>query len=78
MKELKEIRHSLIDMAEKEATKLFRLAWRAKNHGCKPETVEAIRNEARWLHETGKAYPDRLICWKFENDFKYAFRTEGV
>lgn len=77
MKELKEIRYKLIEMAEKEATQLFRLAWRAKAHGCKPETVEAIRNEARWLHETGTAYPERLVYWKFEYDFKYAFRLGG-
>lgn len=78
MKELKEIRYKLIEMAEKEATQLFRFAWRAKAHGCKPETVEAIRNEARWLHETATAYPDRLVHWKFEYDFKYAFRLGGV
>ena len=78
MKELKEIRYKLIEMAEKEATQLFRLAWRAKAHGCKPETVEAIRNEARWLHVTATAYPDRLLRWEFEYDFKYAFRLGGV
>ena len=77
MKELRKIRHHLEDMAEKEATKLFRFAWRAKDHGCKPETVEAIRNEARWLHETATAYPDRLIHFRFEYDFKYAFRLGG-
>lgn len=74
MKELNAIKERLKEMAEQEATKLFRLAWRAKAHGCKPETVEAIRNEARWLHETGTAYPDRLVHWKFEYEFKYAFR----
>lgn len=77
MKELRKIRHHLEDMAEKEAAKLFRFAWRAKDHGCKPETVEAIRNEARWLHETATAYPDRLIRWQFEYEFKYAFRLGG-
>ena len=74
MKELQEIRQRLEEMAEQEASRLFRLARRAKDHGCKMETVEAIKNEARWLHETGTAYPDRLICWKFEYDFKYAFK----
>lgn len=74
MKELWAIREQLKEMAEREATKLFRLARRAKAHGCKTETVEAIRNEARWLHETGTAYPDRLVHWKLEYDFKYAFR----
>lgn len=78
MKELREISNKLKEMAEKEASQLFRLAWRAKAHGCKPETVEAIRNEARWLHETATAYPDRLLRWEFEYDFKYAFRLGGV
>lgn len=78
MKELKEIRNKLIEMAEKEAMRLYRLAWRAKAHGCKPETVEAIRNEARWLHDTATAYPERLLRWQFEYEFKYAFRLGGV
>lgn len=78
MKELERIRCELIEMAEKEATKLFRLAWRAKNHGCKPGMVEAIRNEARWLHDTATAYPERLIAYEFKYDFKYAFRLGGV
>lgn len=79
MKELRKIRYQLKAMAELEAQKLFRLAWRAKAHGCKPETVEAIRNEARWLHETATAYPERLISLEFEYEygFKYAFRLEG-
>ena len=78
MKELREISDKLKEMAEKEAMRLYRLAWRAKAHGCKPETVEAIRNEARWLHVTATAYPDRLLRWEFEYDFKYAFRLGGV
>lgn len=77
MKELEEIRQRLKEMAEQETSRLFRLARRAKVHGCKTETVEGIRNEARWLHETGTAYPERLIHWKFEYDFKYAFRIGG-
>lgn len=78
MKELREISDKLKEMAEKEAVRLYRLAWRAKAHGCKPETVEAIRNEARWLHETATAYPERLLRWQFEYEFKYAFRLGGV
>lgn len=78
MKELQKIREYLKEMAEKEATKLFRFARKAQNHGCKHETAEAIRNEARWLHETAaNGYPDRLIYWEFEYKFKYAFRLEG-
>lgn len=78
MKELREISDKLKEMAEKEAMRLYRLAWRAKAHGCKPETVEAIRNEARWLHDTATAYPERLLRWQFEYEFKYAFRLGGV
>lgn len=67
IKELRRIRQELNDMAEAEATKLYRLAWRAERHGCKPETVNAIRNEARELHMTG--YPERLLDpfkhWQF-------------
>ena len=77
MNELKEIRYKLIEIAEQEAMKLFRLARRAKAHECKLETVEAIRNEARWLYETGTVYPDRLVYCGFEYDFKYAFRLGG-
>lgn len=74
MKELRKIREQLKAMAETEATKLYRLAWRAEAHGCKRETITAIREEARWLHETAQAYPDRLLDWEFEYKFKYAFK----
>lgn len=77
MKELRKIRNKLVEIAEKEAMRLFRLARRAKAHECKPETVEAIRNEARWLYETGTVYPDRLVYCGFEYDFKYAFKLGG-
>lgn len=76
-KQLRDIRYQLKDMAEKEATQLFRLAWRAQRHGCKRETVEKIREEARWLHETGTAYPERLIDYDFEYKFQYAFKIGG-
>ena len=58
-KELANIRHSLQEIAEKEATKLFRLAWRMQSHGCNPVNVEKCREEARELHLTG--YPERLL-----------------
>lgn len=77
MKELKAIGRQLKAMAEKEAQKIFRLARRAAAHGCRPETVEKIREEARWLHETATAYPDRLLRWQFEYEMKYAFKCEG-
>lgn len=78
MKELERIRYELIEMAEKEATQLFRFVRRAENHGCKPETVEAIREEAWWLLTEAIAYPERLIADEFKYDFKYAFRLGGV
>lgn len=74
MKELEAIRWQLKEMAEKEANRLWRIARRALKHGCSQQLVNAIREEARWLHDTGSAYPDRLVHWKFEYDFKYAFR----
>ena len=74
MKELKEIREQLIQMAETEAVGLWRSARNAQKRGCSPETVNKIQEEADWLHTTGTAYPDRLIDWKFGYEFKYAFR----
>lgn len=69
--DLRVIRSQLCEIAEKEATKLYRLAWRMQQHGCKAENVETCRNEARTLHMTG--YPERLlrsdIVWKYA--FKY-------
>ena len=43
VKKLRKIREQLVEIAEQEATKLFRLARRAETHGCSNETVEAIR-----------------------------------
>lgn len=71
---LREIRAELEQMAEKESKRMYRLAWRSYDHGCKEETVDSIISEARWLHEIATAHPDRLIRWKFEWEFKYAFR----
>ena len=50
---------------------------RTAAHGCRPETVEKIREEAQWLHETATAYPDRLLRRQFEYEMKYAFKCEG-
>lgn len=73
VKKLRKIREQLVEIAEQEATKLFRLARRAETHGCSNETVEAIREEARELYMTG--YTEGLLdpckIWKF------AFRQEG-
>lgn len=68
MKEIRKIRHYLIDKAEKESKRLYRMAWRAKAHGCSDTTVEAIRNEARELYMTG--HPERLLT----RDYIYAFK----
>lgn len=67
VKKLRKIREQLEEITEQEATKLFRLARRAKAHGCSNETVEAIRNEAREFYMTG--YLERLLdpckVWRF-------------
>lgn len=69
-RELRAIRSQLMDMAEKEATKLYRLAWRMTEHGCSKESIRKCREEANKLHMTG--YPERIIdpfvTWE------YAFR----
>lgn len=74
MKELKEIRNRLKEKAEREATKLWRMARKAEKRGCSSKLVHEIREEANWLHSTATAYPDRLIYWEFEYKYKYAFR----
>lgn len=58
-RDLREIRYALCEIAEKEATRLYRLAWRMTAHGCKRENIEKCRAEARELHMTG--YPERLL-----------------
>lgn len=73
-KELREMTSRLKEMAEKEAYKLWRMARKAAKRGVTAETVEAIRSEARTLHTEMTAYPDRLLYWKTEYRFKYAFK----
>lgn len=70
---LENIRYELIEMAEAEAIRLFRIARRAIEHDC-TDTATAIRNEAFWLHTTGTAYPERLLDRNFKYAFKYAFK----
>lgn len=74
MKELEAIRNQLIEKADKEAHRLWRIARRAWKHGCSQQLINAIREEANWLHTTAKAHPERLLEWDFEYKFKYAFR----
>ena len=67
--DLRSIRSQLIEIAEKEATYLYRLAWRMEAHGCKPENIRKVREEARQLHMTG--YPENLIA---DSYWEYAFK----
>ena len=73
-KQLIEIREKLKFMAERESTRLFRLARRAASHGCSQKLVNEIKEEAIWLNTNGTSYPDRLVAWNFQYDKKYAFR----
>ena len=68
--DLQRIRNELKEIAEKEATYLYRLAWRMTKHGCKPESIVKVREEARALHMTG--YPERLV--DSETRWVYAFK----
>ena len=74
MEELKAIRKQLKEMAEKEAIRLWRLARNAEKHDCSHQLVSAIRDEGWWISTNGVTYPERLLDWKFEYEFKYAFR----
>ena len=58
-RDLSDIRDQLCEIAEQEATRLYRLAWRMIAHGCDPKNVEKCRDEARELHMC--AYPERLL-----------------
>lgn len=77
-KELQKMRDDLREKAEREAYKVWRLAWRAEHHGCKPKTVEAIRNEAWALYHEYTAYPERLLANEAKNSLKYAFCGERI
>lgn len=81
MKEIIKIRDQLTEKIRKESMRLFRLAWKAEQHGCSKTLVEEIRNEARWLDTTAQVYPEKVLCWdfeyKYEYKFKYMFRLGG-
>jgi len=68
--DLRSIRSQLVEIAEKEAMYLYRLAWRMEAHNCKPESIAKVREEARQLHMTG--YPERLI--EDYSHWEYAFK----
>lgn len=74
MKELQKISNQLKEKASREALRLWRIARRAKKHGCSQKLINEIREEANWLNTTAQAYPDRLLDWEFEYGTKYAFR----
>ena len=68
--DMREINSLLVEKCEAEATKLYRLAWRMKAHGCSPESIAKCREEANSLHMN--AYP-----WQVLNPFNvwtYAFK----
>lgn len=73
-RKLDDIRQELINMAAEEAKFLWRMARKAKQHGCSRKLVAEIREEADWCHNTAKSYPDRLIYWKRDFNMKYAFK----
>lgn len=73
MKDIERLWWEIRMSAEKEAYRLWRLARKAENHGCK-KTAEEMRQEARELHTTMTAYPERIIADSFKYKFKYAFR----
>lgn len=70
-KELENIRYQLIEMSEKEAIKLYRLARKLQDHGGSAEVVAKIREEASELHLN--AYPERLLdpfkAWEYAFKF---------
>ena len=69
--DLRKIRSDLVEIAENEATKLYRLARKMQKMNCSAANIEKCREEARFLHMC--AYPERLLCsdivWSYA--FKY-------
>lgn len=66
------IHSALEELAENEATRLYRLAWRMKAHGCSADSIEKCRDEARALHRVGG-----MNLWDILNPFvrwEYAFK----
>lgn len=61
-------------IAHKEATKLYRLAWRMTEHNCSEEAIRKCREEARTLHEGVGANPAWFLDWFGAHKFVYAFK----
>lgn len=69
-RDIRMINDDLREICQNEANKLYRLAWKMQEHGCKPENVQKCRSEAEWLNNTG--FP-----WDVLNPFtvwEYAFQ----
>ncbi|MBO5967281.1 MAG: hypothetical protein J6S14_02150 [Clostridia bacterium] len=69
--DLRKIRSDLLEISEREATYLFRLARKMRQHGCSPASVAKCREEAYKLHMN--AYPERLIDSSIR--WEYAFKV---
>lgn len=77
MKQLKEIRRALEELAEREATKLWRLAREAQKRGCSQKLIDDLREEGWECHTNLQHNPDAMMDWKFEYKMKYAFKVWG-
>ena len=74
LKDLEAIKYELVEIIEKEATNLYRLARKAKEHGVSDEVINQIREEADELRVNCTANPDRILEWRYGYRTKYAFR----
>lgn len=74
MEIVRNYRNELKELAEKEATKLWRLARRARKHNVSAETVAKMVEEGWYCHTTLTAYPERMLEWDFEYKMQYAFK----
>ena len=77
-KKLNDVYYELSYMAEREAYKLWRLAWRAKDHGCSEKLVNEIKDEAWQLYNGYKSNPGQLLDWRTKSELKYAFCGERM
>lgn len=70
MKRINEIRNELRIIAEKEATKIYRLARKAKQHGCTERLVMMIQEEG---HQLNRMNPEDImnpfIFWQYAFKF---------
>jgi len=72
IEKIRDIRHELIYIANREACKLYRIARKAEKHRVSLEIVTEIRKEASNLYVNITAYPERLL--ETDRKWKYAFR----